>query len=140
MAEYPGRDWSTFTSPDGQADLDPTFAEISGTRVVLELIARRMISTPGSHDEADYGYDLTSLRCASLTDGDIPIIENNVQNEARKVEGVANARCAVSLDDNFVLTVQLDVELDSEDDEDTVYTMVFVLSDATRPRIILPQV
>lgn len=136
--DYPGLDWSTFTSPDGQADLDPTFGQISGTRVVLELVARRMISTPGSHDEVDYGYDLTALRCASLTEADVFIIEGSVQSEARKVEGVANARCQVSLDSSFVLTVQLEIELD--DEEGTVYPMVFVLSDSTRPRIILPQV
>ena len=136
--EYPGRDWSTFTGEDGQADLDPTFAEISGTRVVLELVARRLISTPGSHDEPDYGYDLTALRCASLTEADVFIIEGSVQSEARKVEGVANARCQVFLDDSFVLTIQLDIELD--DAEGTVYPMVFVLSGSTRPRIILPKV
>lgn len=138
MAEYPGLDWSTFTSPDGQADLDPTFGVISGARVVLELVARRMISPPGSHDEQDYGYDLTSLRCASLSESDIFEIEGAVQAEARKVEGVLSARCQVTLDDKFVLTVQLELVLD--EDADTVYEMVFVLSDTTRPRIILPQV
>jgi hypothetical protein len=66
------------------------------------------------------------------------IIEGSVQSEARKVEGVSNARCQVSLDSSFVLTVQLEIELD--DEEGTVYPMVFVLSDSTRPRIILPQV
>lgn len=136
MAEYPGLDWSTFTSPDGQADLDPTFAQIKGARVVLELVARRMISTPGSHDEQDYGYDLTALRCASLSEADLYEIEGAVQAEARKVEGVTNARCEVTLDDSFVLTVQLELTLD--EDDDAVYPMVFVLSDTTRPRIILP--
>ena len=50
--------------------------------------------------------------------------------------GVTNARCEVTLDDSFVLTVQLELTLD--EDDDAVYPMVFVLSDTTRPRIILP--
>jgi hypothetical protein len=97
-----------------------------------------MISPPGSHDEQDYGYDLTSLRCASLSESDIFEIEGAVQAEARKVEGVLSARCQVTLDDKFILTVQLELVLD--EDADTVYEMVFVLSDTTRPRIVLPQV
>jgi len=61
-----GSDFSTFV--DGVADLDPTFAIITGQRVVAEALARRFMQGAGTlEDDPRYGYDLRQETGARLT-------------------------------------------------------------------------
>lgn len=61
MSAY-GTDVSTYVVTDGTAGLDPRFAEISGERVVLERVARRLETRAGSLPGApDFGFDLVDL-------------------------------------------------------------------------------
>jgi len=61
-----GSDLSTFV--DGVADLDPTFAIITGPRVVAEALARRFMQEAGTlEDDPRYGYDLRQETGARLT-------------------------------------------------------------------------
>lgn len=100
---------------------------------MLEQIARRLISPAGSHHEQEYGFDLTQVQCASLTNSDLSSIEANVAAQARRVDGVEGVRVRVILDGTFQLTVQ--IEADLSDDE--TYTMVFILSANTLQRIVI---
>jgi phage baseplate assembly protein W len=74
-----GIDVSTFV--DG--DLDPTFALISGPRVVAEAIARRL-QTPrgGLVRNPDYGTDLRQWVNASLTSARRAALQNAIAGEA----------------------------------------------------------
>ncbi len=67
-----GSDLSTYADvQSGIADLDPTFSVISGPRVVVERIARKLMTPTGSMLKAGWGFDLRSVLQSSLTSAQI---------------------------------------------------------------------
>lgn len=90
MAEF-GFDISTFP------DLDPRFRLISGPRVVVEAIARRLTTPRGSLlSDSDYGWDVRQLL---LAEGDAKSDARalaDIQAQAQADERVLSAR--VTLD------------------------------------------
>jgi hypothetical protein len=124
VAQYTGTDFSTFRAADGTADLDPNWTPISGPRVVLEHIARRLMTPPGVMQDEDYGFDLRSFYSANLSQTDIRRIQNGVRGEALKVEGVDDVSVTVLQMSDGSVEINLAVTLADEE----TYPMVFVLN------------
>lgn len=118
----------------GQADLDASFTPISGPRAVLEHVARRLISPPGSYDDPDYGFDINTWLNASLLSQELDALTSAVRNEAQAVEGVLSATVEASLDTVTGLVVLVQVQLADQ----ASYNLVFVLGADTIPRVYFP--
>lgn len=131
---YPGKDYSTFRRADGLPDMDISFLEIEGGRVVLEAVARRLITAPGMMDDLDYGVDLRTYLNAALLQRDVGILQAAIRAEALKVDGVDDVQVAVDVDGFGGFAAEVSVELANEEE----YTFAFVLSADTAPRVILP--
>lgn len=143
---YPDEaDYSTFASNEtfelggrryygGAADMDLSWTLINGPRAVLEHIARRLISPPGSYDDPEYGFDLNSYLNANLLPQELDSLQAAVRDQALSVEGVDDCVVTASLLNNQ-LVVEIDVTL-TESSEG--YNMVFVLGPDTIPRIYFP--
>lgn len=121
-----GYDWTTYWRPDGQPDLDPNFATISGPRVVLEAVARRLITPRGSMLDREYGYDLRGLLQATLTTADTARIQAEIEAECLKDERVDTADVTVQLPlatGEMVITIQLSLS-----QQVSPFTLVFTLT------------
>ncbi len=148
MATYPDFvDFSTFQSHErfvlgnvvyygGAPDLDASFTKITGARAVLEHIARRLISPPGSYDDPEYGFDLNSYLNANLLPQELDALTAAVRNEAVQVEGVDEVGVVARLIDN-ALVIRIDISLTTQVEG---FNMVFVLGPDTIPRIYFPTV
>jgi hypothetical protein len=99
MAIFPGADFSSFTTPGGQMDLDLSFTPIYGGQVVAETVARLLLSPPGSWDDPSAGIDVRALLCASLTPGGLNNVAQQVRAQAVQVEGCDDADVQVYLVD-----------------------------------------
>lgn len=150
MALYPnGVDFSTFTTYEplvvdgrtyygGPPDLDPSWTPIGGIRTVLEHVARRLISPPGSYDDPEYGFDLNSYMNANLLTQDLDALTAAIRDQAEAVEGVNQASVVAKIDPaTRALLVKITVTLT---DQVEGYQMVFVLGPDTIPRIYFPTV
>jgi hypothetical protein len=136
MAFYPPRsDFSTYRSRDGTADMDPSWRPIGGPRAVLEHVARRITSPPGSYDDPDWGFDVTTFLNAALLTEQFNALQAAVRNEAVQVEGVDDCAVSTSLSGGG-LQVALAVTLENRAG---TFDLVFVLSAATIPLIFFPQ-
>ncbi len=97
-----GTDVSTFREmPDGtwRVGLDTTFSTMSGTRVVGEAIARRLITPRGTFSyDPEYGLDLRSYLNDDLGPTDLYALSSLIEAEAEKDERVLSADVSVSLD------------------------------------------
>lgn len=133
----PGKDYSTFFRADGLPDMDLSFLEIQGARVVLELIARRLITPPGMMDDPEYGIDLRTYLNAGLLSGELGILEAAIRAEALKVEGVDDARVTATLDGQGGFLAVVEVVL-ADEDEDT-FQFSFVLGADKVARIYMPE-
>lgn len=143
MAFYPDFvDFSTFPPTQrielggqvyygGAADLDPSWTKITGARAVLEHIARRLITTPGSYDDPEYGFDINTYLNENLLAGETTALAAAVREEASQVEGVESVDVRVILDPKEGLFINISVTLADEND----YFFVFVLGADTIPRI-----
>lgn len=89
-----GTDISTFPRLDG------TFTPISGGRVVVEAIARRLSTPRGMLSfHPDYGLDLRAWLNASVRDSDIEALRSAIVDECLKDERVfATSRVDVAFD------------------------------------------
>jgi hypothetical protein len=77
-----GSDLSTYANPaSGIADLDPTFTVISGPRVVVERIARKLMTPTGSMLKAGWGFDLRSVLQSSLTSAQVNQLRGILQDQ-----------------------------------------------------------
>lgn len=87
MATDYGSDVSTFP------DLDPTFALITGPRVIAEAVARRLMTPRGGglHYDLAYGYDVRSLLNGSFSNAQIAAIGGEIEQEVLKDERVLAA-------------------------------------------------
>ena len=150
MALYPNSvDFSTFTTYEplivdgrtyygGPPDLDPSWTPIVGIRTVLEHVARRLISPPGSYDDPEYGFDLNSYMNANLLTQDLDALTAAIRDQAEAVEGVNQASVIAKIDPaTRTLLVKITVTLT---DQVEGYQMVFVLGPDTIPRIYFPTV
>ena len=137
MATYPnGVDFSTFARGDGQPDLDPNFLPIDGERAVLEHIARRLITPPGSWHNPSYGFDIRTYLNAALLQGDGSSLEAAARNEALQVEGVDSVD-TTSVVDSDARAVRLTLSVTLLDSEKP-FDLVFELSESTLPKIYFP--
>jgi len=91
MATDFGTDVSTFP------DLDPSFATMSGPRVLGEAIARR-ISTPRGalHYAPNYGTDVRSYLNDAVTPAKLAQWQREIQAECQKDERVRSAAVSLS--------------------------------------------
>lgn len=126
-----GSDLSTFTSPDGSADLDPNFARIAGARVVIERLARKLQTTTGSMFKAGWGFDVRDLLQAALTPAGVAAVQGEVQRQCEDEEEVASADATVNLV-NGVLTITVRVVLNV----DVVFDLVFTITEEKVTTII----
>lgn len=109
-----GKDISTFVlNPNGRYDLDPTFSPISGSRVVLEAVARRLVTQRGALSyDPNFGLDLRSWINSAHTESEIFAIGTAIESEAEKDERVSSAVADVQHDrTTSTLTVRLFVDL-----------------------------
>lgn len=133
---YPAKsDFSTYRGRDGAADLDPNWTPIGGPRAVLEHVARRITTPPGSYDDDAWGFDLNSYFNASLLAGEFTALGAAIRNEAVQEEGVDDCDVETTLDAAGKLTVRVTLALTGED---AVYALVFVLSADTIPLVYFP--
>lgn len=108
MAVDFGTDLSTFVGGTGAPDLDPTFAMISGRRVVQEAVARRFITPRGGLlDDPNYGLDLRALLNTSYSQRDLFILRERISAECRKDERVDGARVTITPKANGNLTITI---------------------------------
>lgn len=146
MTFYPDAvDFSTFPASDaitiggrtyygGAADMDTSFTTITGARAVLEHIARRLISAPGTYDDPAYGFDINTYLNANLLPQETSALEAAVANQAEQVEGVDTVSVSSGLSSGK-LVISIDVILI---DSIEGFQMIFVLSTDTIPRIYFP--
>lgn len=122
----------------GGADLDASWTPISGPRAVLEHVARRLISPPGSYDDPTYGFDINTWLNASLLSQELSAFQAAVRYAIiggnSPVEGVENLTVQATLDAVEGLVVGVTVVLADQDN----YTLVFVLSSGTIPLVYFP--
>lgn len=77
-----GSDLSTYADPNtGVADLDPTFTVISGPRIVVERIARKLMTPTGSMFKQGWGIDLREALQGSLTPGQIGQLRGTIADQ-----------------------------------------------------------
>lgn len=131
---YPDNvDFSTFRAEDGTPDLDPNWIPISGSRSVVERVARRWLTPKGEMDDEDYGYPILRYYNANMLPVEKAALKAGLRVEALKVEGVDD--CKVSLtsqgDGNFQVIGDLTLS------DQTDWQLVFVLSLDTIQRITL---
>lgn len=87
-----GSDVSTYQDINsGIADLDPNFTVIRGPRVVVERVARKLITPTGSMLKAGWGYDLRAVLQASLTSAQIGQIRGIIADQIREEPEVSDA-------------------------------------------------
>lgn len=91
-----GTDLSTYMDPSsGVPDLDPTFAIISGPRVVIERVARKLMTPTGSMLKAGWGFDMRSVLQSSLTPAQIGQLRGIVSDQINQEPEVES--CSVSI-------------------------------------------
>lgn len=116
IAELPtdyGRDITTWAGPDQTVpDLDPTFTEITGPRVVAEADARRLGMAHGAlPDDPDAGYDLRRAVNGKWTPARAFTVKNAIFRESMKDPRVYNAKVKLSFDRRTrTLTVYIELE------------------------------
>jgi hypothetical protein len=106
-----GSDFGTFIiGPDGGQDLDPTFAPITGPRVVLETLARRLLTPNGMlEDDPGFGFDLRVLLGSTVDEG---LLRKQISGQIRGDERIQGYALTVSLNTSTsVLSVRIDVRL-----------------------------
>jgi hypothetical protein len=91
-----GTDLTTYAAGNGQADLDPTFAVISGPRVVIERVARKLMTPTGSMLKPGWGYDLRSVLQSSLTPAQIGALRGTIADQITQEPEVDSANVSVS--------------------------------------------
>lgn len=91
-------------------DLDPTFAEVHGTRAVAEAIARRLMTPRGTLDyDPDYGFDVRELLSAAVDERRLFWVRAEIEAEAEKDERVRGATATLERTaDAIVVTLALE--------------------------------
>ena len=98
-----GSDVSTYQDINsGIADLNPNFTVIRGPRVVVERVARKLITPTGSMLKAGWGYDLRAVLQASLTSAQIGQLRGIIADQIREEPEVSDA----SVDIDYTLQLK----------------------------------
>ncbi len=93
MADVYGTDIETFAGPGGTVDIDPLLPLISGPRVVLVRVARRLITPRGFLPEAPlYGYALADQLGRRTRAIDRERMKVEIEEEAEKEQFVKSAK------------------------------------------------
>ncbi len=111
-----GIDLSSFQGDDGAPDIDPLGPPMTGERVALEGIARRLNTPAGSLFHAgldDYGFDIMSLAGKAMSPVAIKRAELRIQQEAEKEQGVIGVTATITRADLTTFRVALSVRLAS---------------------------
>lgn len=97
MADYGTDVAMRFAAGAAAADIDPTFALVSGRAALVQACARRLLTARGSLlADPDYGFDIRLALGDGLTPARRFALETSVANEVRKDERVASARARVT--------------------------------------------
>jgi hypothetical protein len=130
-----GSDLSTFADvQSGIADLDPTFAVISGPRVVIERIARKLMTPTGSMLRAGWGYDLRAHLQDSMTAGSIGALQGIIQGQIEEEQEVESSAVAVTYSlETRTLTVTARIVLVTGE----TFDMVFTLTPDRAPAVVI---
>jgi hypothetical protein len=109
MATDYGRDVAmVFIAGGAGADLDPTFALVTGQRAVAEAVARRLLSRRASLiNDLDYGLDVRVVLGEALGPAARFAFERAIAAEAMKDERVLDASCSVAVDASGGVDVDL---------------------------------
>jgi len=127
-----GSDLSTYADvSSGIADLDPTFAVIAGPRVVVERIARKLMTPTGSMLKAGWGFDLRAILQASLTSAQLGQLRGIVSDQILGEPEVADAEVTINY------TIQLK-RLDIVGTVTLVSGAVFPLVFVVTPELVQP--
>lgn len=119
-----GTSFSTFTNPDGSADLDPNFAKISGPRVIIERIARKLMTPTGSMFRAGWGYDVRDLLQGSPTPAEVAAAQGEIKKQCEDEEEVSAVTVTVNLRKDQVLSIEVVIALNT----DQTFSLVFTLT------------
>lgn len=105
-----GIDVSTF--PD---DLDGSFALFGGPRVVLEAVARRLMTPRGSLlGSPDYGVDLRAWVNESVDEASLQNLKATIESQAQQDERVEAALADIAFDSTtFTMNIKVSVALTS---------------------------
>lgn len=133
--EFPGQDYTTFGRADGLPDMDISWLPISGPRVLLEAVARRLITAPGMMDDPTYGIDLRTYLNATLLQSDVGVLQAAIRAEALKVDGVEDAQVSVTIGDAGGFVAEISI---TPADDDS-YDFAFALSAEGVARIFMPE-
>lgn len=109
MATDFGSDISVFP------DLDPGFGIITGTRVVAEAVAKRLLTPRGVLAGAPhYGFDVRALVNEYIRDRDQARLQSAIEREAEADERVKRASCQISYDSIAqVMHITVGIETDA---------------------------
>lgn len=98
-----GSDLSTYANPaSGIADLDPSWAVIVGPLVVIQRIARKLMTPTGSMLKPGWGYDLRSALQGSLTPAQIGALRGIIADQVSQEPEVDEAVVTI----NYTLQVK----------------------------------
>lgn len=78
--------------------IDPYFTEVDGTLALGQCLARRLISTRGSHPtDPNYGSDVKQWVGTNFSDAEVSIMESMVEAECLKEDRVLDVEATASL-------------------------------------------
>lgn len=107
-----GSDVSTFSGDP--PDVDPTFSPLTGVRVMLEAIGRRLTTPLGTlPEDSEYGYDVTQLINADLGVADIFRHQALIAAQCAADERVLSATATIVVNPDFSLTITVSISLAS---------------------------
>lgn len=128
-----GSDVSTFLGTVEEPGLDPTFALISGQRVVLEAVVRRLMTPRGflgslGEEWEDYGFDIRSYQSARMTAPQKAALIQGIQQEAMKDERVQDCRASIDGPDFATGVMRVKITISTELGD---FSAVLAVSDLT---------
>jgi hypothetical protein len=111
-----GADLTTFWASDDSPGMDPAFGVITGRRVILEAVARRLMTPRGSLSGTtararEYGFDIRGFSQAKMSPTQLGRLRSGIVAECLKDERIRRAEAEVSIDlATSVLTVSIAVD------------------------------
>ncbi|WP_394845194.1 hypothetical protein LZC95_50230 [Pendulispora brunnea] len=121
-------DFGTDVSTVG--DLDPTFTPVSGQRVVLERILRRLSTARGTLAYApDEGIDIGDWTNDATTRMQRLVLANYIRSEVERDEAVTSTDVSVSLEANGL------VALISVETDDGPFSLTIPIADVSAARL-----
>lgn len=125
---YPGQDFSTFSLEPvvgaiGTMDVD--YKPISGDRVCIEILVRKLTAPSGSYDDLTWGLDLRDYLGANVTPQDLSELQSRCRSEIMREEFVDDATVTLYLSDT-----QLVCDISVSLSDAPTYDFAFALSEA----------